>query len=102
MEPQSDFTSVDEIIAIIVDGSAPFEPLPAISPPLSEEKKEFLKTIDQFQRRYTGRSLSWGEIFDVLVSLGYRKVEQPNKPSQANGEPKEDADGDGTVNEKPS
>lgn len=78
-------TSVDEIIEIVADGSAPIEAHRAVSSPISDEKKEFLEAIAQFQRRYTGRSLRWEEIFDVLVSLGYRKVEPPAAPSESNG-----------------
>lgn len=74
---------------IVVNGSEPIEPRRSVQPPMSEEKKEFLQAIDQAQRHYTGRSLSWGEIFDVLVSLGYRKVEPsvaPPWPTQTNGD----------------
>ncbi len=86
-QPDHETFSCDEIIEIIVNGSEPIEPRRTVSPPISAEKKEFLEAIDQFQRKYTGRSLSWEEIFDVLVSLGYRKVDQPPKPPETNGNP---------------
>lgn len=105
MESQTDFISVDEIIEIVVNASEPIEPQEprrAVSPPISPEKKEFLDAIDEFQRKYTGRSLTWGEIFDVLVSLGYHKVEQAPKPPQSNGNPQDPARPDAAGNETPS
>src|SRR5579883_2474948 len=88
-EPKYETFSVDIMLdEIVVNASEPMEPQEprrVISPPISPEKKEFLDAIDEFQRKYTGRSLTWGEIFDVLVSLGYRKVEQPPKPPESNG-----------------
>ncbi len=87
-EPNAETYSCDVMLdEIIVNGSEPIEPRRAVSSPISAEKKEFLDAIDQFQRKYTGRSLTWGEIFDVLVSLGYRKVEPPPKPPESNGDP---------------
>jgi hypothetical protein len=84
-----------------VDGSVVADPPLPPPPPVSKEKQEFLDAIKQFQRKYTGRSLSWGEIFDVLVSLGYRKIEQAAAPPGANGGPQEDARADDPKTEKP-
>ena len=91
-----------ELIEIDSDGSQPIQPRRAVFPPVSKEKQEFLNAINQFQRRYTGRSLSWGEIFDVLVSLGYRKVEQSAKPLEANGSPQDPSRPDAAGNETPT
>ena len=102
-EPNVETFSCDVMLdEIVVNGSAPIEPHQAVSPPISAEKKEFLDAIDRFQRKYTGRSLTWGEIFDVLVSLGYRKVDQPAAPPEANGSPQDTARPDDAANEKPS
>lgn len=100
VQPKVETFSCDVFIEFDVDGSqVAGPPLPASSPPISPEKKEFLDTIDQFQRRYTGRSLNWGEIFDVLVSLGYRKVEQPVTPPESNGSSQAPARPDDAANE---
>ena len=104
MEQKCSTFSVDEFSEIVVNGSEPIEPRRSVQPPMSEEKKEFLQAIDQAQRHYTGRSLSWGEIFDVLVSLGYRKVEQPVEPPlppQTDGDAHRDTRSDDAGSEKP-
>ncbi len=87
LERKAETYSCDVMLdEIIVNGSEPIEPRRTVSPPISEEKKAFLDAIDQFQRTYTGRSLSWSEIFDVMVSLGYRKISPPaNGDSQGGG-----------------
>lgn len=103
-EPKYETFSVDIMLdEIVVNASEPIEPQEphrAVSPPISPEKKEFLDAIDEFQRKYTGRSLTWGEIFDVLVSLGYRKVEKSPQPPHSNGNPQDRPDDAG--NETPS
>jgi hypothetical protein len=104
MEQNFSTFSVDEFSEIVVNGSEPIEPRRSVQPPMSEDKKEFLQAIDQAQRHYTGRSLSWAEIFDVLVSLGYRKVEPsvaPSLPPQTNGDAHRDTRADDAASEKP-
>lgn len=106
-EPNYEAFSVDIMLdEIVVNASESIERREsrrAVSPPISPEKKEFLDAIDQYQRKYTGRSLTWGEIFDVLVSLGYRKVEPPSTPPPLNGNPQDPpARADDAGNEKPS
>lgn len=102
-ESNTETFSVDTLLdEIVVNGSAPIGPRQAVSPPVSAEKKEFLDAIDRFQRKYTGRSLTWGEIFDVLVSLGYRKVEQPSAPPPPNGNSQDPARPGAAENETPS
>ncbi len=104
MEHKHTSISVDELTEIIVDGSEPIEPRPRVSPPIDPEKQDFLQAIDGAQRRYTGRSLSWGEIFEVIVALGYRKVEKPVDPPlpPSNGEEHGEANDGETANEKPT
>ena|SRR5579859_5528246 len=102
MEQDYIVASADKIIEFDLDGSLIADPPLPPPPPLSKEKQEFLDAINQFQRRYTGRSLNWGEIFDVLVSLGYRKVDQPAAPPEANGSPRDAARPDDAANGKPS
>jgi hypothetical protein len=105
-EPIIETSTCDVMLEeIVINGSTPMEPLRTVSPPISAEKKEFLDAIEQFQRKYTGRSLTWGEIFDVLVSLGYRKVEPPCAPPPLNGHPQDSTrpeGADGAEDEKPS
>ncbi len=105
-EPKYETFSVDimldEIVVNASEAIEPQEPRRVVSPPISQEKKEFLDAIDEFQRKYTGRSLTWGEIFDVLVSLGYRKVGHLPKPPQSNGSPQDPPHPDDAGNGKPS
>ncbi len=80
MEHKYTSISVDELTEIIVEASDRIEPLPFVSPPLGSDTRDFLRAIDQAQRRGTRRSLDWAEIFDVIVSLGHRKGEKPAAP----------------------
>jgi hypothetical protein len=94
--------SPDEILVIDVDGSAPIKPRRAVSPVLSEEEKAFADAINRYQCDHRRAQLTWQEIFEIVRSLGYRKVEQPAAPPESNGSPQAPARPDAAGNETPS
>ncbi len=91
--------SPDEILVIDVDGSAPIEPRPVVSPVLNEEEKAFADAINRYQCDHRRAQLTWQEIFEIVNSLGYRKVEQPAAPSETNGTTQLPAPPDAAANE---
>lgn len=86
MEPEYSFTSVDEIIEIDSDGSQPITPRPKVLPILNEEEQALADAVRRYQREHMRAMLNWQDIFQIVQSLGYRKVESP-KPPESNGSP---------------
>jgi len=87
MEPKYSFESVDEHIVIDCDGSEPITPRPKITPVLSPEEQALADAVKRYQIEHQRAMLNWRDIFEIVQSLGYRKVEQSPKPPQSNGSP---------------
>ena len=52
----------------------------------NEEQVTFMKAMDDYKRRSGRMFPTWSEVLEVLVSLGYRKVEAPTDVfKKANG-----------------
>ena len=102
MEPQTSFTSVDEFIEIVSDGSEPITPRPKVTPIFSEEEQALADAVKRYQIEHQRAMLNWRDIFEIMLSLGYRKVEQSPKPPESNGNSQDPARPDGAGNEKPS
>lgn len=45
---------------------------------ISEDVMEFIKAIDKFKKKNKRKFLAWSEVLEILRSLGYRKVAEPN------------------------
>jgi hypothetical protein len=41
----------------------------------TDEEREFLRAIDQFQTRTGKRILAWSEVLDIFKSLGYVRLD---------------------------
>ncbi|HEY8505752.1 MAG TPA: hypothetical protein VIL46_14300, partial [Gemmataceae bacterium] len=51
----------------------------------NEDETEFMKAIERYKRENRRPFPTWSEVLEILISLGYRKVEEPgplpgNKP----------------------
>ncbi|HEY7426391.1 MAG TPA: hypothetical protein VH682_19315 [Gemmataceae bacterium] len=90
MEPKYSFESVDELIEIVSDGSQPITPRPKVTPILSEEEQAFADAVRRYQKEHRRAQLNWQDIFEIVHSLGYRKVDPPAAPPGANGDPQGD------------
>jgi hypothetical protein len=100
MEQNCIFVSGDELIVIDVDGSQVAAPaLPVVPPGLTDEEKAFADAVKRFQIDHCRAMLNWRDVYEIVHSLGYRKVEQPVKPSETNGIPQDLARPDAAGNE---
>jgi hypothetical protein len=90
MEEKYSFESVDELIEIVSDGSQPITPRPKVAPVLSEEEQALADAVKRYQIDHRRALLNWRDIFEIVHSLGYRKVEPPAAPSGSNGDPQGD------------
>jgi len=45
----------------------------------NDEEIQFMKAMDDYKRRSGRQFPTWSEVLEVLVSLGYRKVEEPTE-----------------------
>ncbi len=102
MEPKYIFESVDELIEIESDGSQPITPRPKVMPILNPEEQALADAVKRYQIDHQRAMLNWRDIFEIVHSLGYRKVEQSPKPPQSNGNPQDPARPDAAGNETPS
>jgi hypothetical protein len=85
-EPKFETFSVDILLdEIIVDRSEPITPRPAVTPTLTEEEQSFADAVKRYQIDHQRTLLNWRDIFEIVQSLGYRKVEQPPNPPESNG-----------------
>ncbi len=101
-ERKFETSSVDIMLdEIVVNGSAPLTPPP---PPLdlSEEEQALADAVKRFRIEHRRSPLTWRDIFEIVHSLGYRKVEQPPKPPESNGNSHGPARPDTAGNETPS
>jgi hypothetical protein len=99
-EPKYEIFSADILHdEIVVNHSAPLTPPPP-PPVLSEEEQALADAVKRFRIEHRRSPLTWRDIFEILHSLGYRKVEQSLKPPESNGSPQDRQDDPG--NEKPS
>ncbi|MGA1979364.1 MAG: hypothetical protein ABSG99_02200 [Sedimentisphaerales bacterium] len=62
---------------------------------MSDEQFEFLMAIDEYKRKNTRPFPTWTEIFEVIRTLGYRKVAEPQPLGQFKEEPNVPKTGDG-------
>jgi hypothetical protein len=89
-EPQSETSSVDEMLdEIVVDRSEPLTPPPP-APILSAEEQALADAVKGYQIEHRRALLNWRDIFEIVHSLGYRKVEPPAAPPGSNGDPQGD------------
>jgi hypothetical protein len=44
-----------------------------------DEEIDFMKAMDTYKRQSGRQFPTWSEVLEVLISLGYRKVEEPTK-----------------------
>jgi hypothetical protein len=51
------------------------KPTPTKPDEMSEDLIEFITAIDEYKRVHSRPFPSWGEVFDVLKSLGYERPE---------------------------
>ena len=51
---------------------------------MSDEQFEFLMAINEYKRKNTRPFPTWTEVLEVIKTLGYRKVAEPQPLSQAN------------------
>ena len=101
-EPKFETFSCDVMLdEIIADGSEPLTPPPP-APVLSEEEQAFADAVKRYQIDHRRALLNWRDIFEIVHSLGYRKVDQPAKPPEANGSPQDPARPDAAGNETPT
>ncbi len=49
---------------------------------MSDEQFEFLMAIDEYRRKNTRPFPTWTEVLEVIKSLGYRKVAEPQPLSR--------------------
>jgi hypothetical protein len=102
MEQKYSIKSADELIEIDSDGSQPITPRPKVVPILSAEEQALADAVRQYQKGHQRAMLNWRDIFEIVHSLGYRKVEQPSAPPPPNGNTQDPARPDAAGNEKPS
>lgn len=50
---------------------------------MSDEQFEFLMAIDEYKRKNTRPFPTWTEVLEVIKTLGYRKVAEPQPLSQS-------------------
>lgn len=50
---------------------------------MSDEQFEFLMAIDEYKRQNTRPFPTWTEVLEVIKTLGYRKVAEPQPLSQS-------------------
>jgi hypothetical protein len=101
-EPKVETSSCDVMLdEIVVTKSEPLTPRPAVTPNLSEEEQTFSDAIKRYQIDHRRTLLTWRDIFEIVQSLGYRKVEQPPAPPP-NGNSQNPARPDAAGNETPS
>jgi hypothetical protein len=102
MEQKYSTWSADEIIVIDCDGSEPITPRPKVFPILNEEEQALADAVRRYQKEHLRPMLTWRDIFQIIQSLGYRKVEQPSAPPPPNGNTQDPARPDDAGNGKPS
>lgn len=102
MEQEYITWSADEIIEIDCDGSEPITPRPKVTPILNEEEQALADAVRRYQKEHRRGMLNWQDIYQIVHSLGYRKVEQSPKPPESNGSPQDPARPDAAGNETPS
>lgn len=102
MEQKYSTWSADEHIVIDCDGSEPITPRPKTYPILNEEEQALADAVRRYQKERLRPMLTWRDIFEIIQSLGYRKVEQSPKPPEPNGSPQDPARPDAAGNETPS
>jgi len=61
---------------------------------MSDEQFEFLMAIDEYKRKNTRPFPTWTEILEVIKTLGYRKVAEPQPLGQFKEEPNVPKTGD--------
>ena len=44
---------------------------------ITGEELEFLRAVEQYQKKFRRRYPSWREVLKILLGLGYRKVADP-------------------------
>jgi hypothetical protein len=92
--------SVDIMLdEIVVNHSEPLTPPPP-APILSPEEQAFADAVKRYQIDHRRTLLKWTDIFEIVNSLGYRKVGQSPKPPESDGNPQDRPDDAG--NEKSS
>lgn len=50
---------------------------------MSDEQFEFLMAIDEYKRKNTRPFPTWTEVLEVIKTLGYRKVAEPQLPGRS-------------------
>jgi hypothetical protein len=80
VEQQYITESADEIIEIVANGSEPIAPRTAVTPILSAEEQALADAVMRYQIDHRRSLLNWRDIFEIVRSLGYRKVEPPGEP----------------------
>ncbi len=99
-QPKVETSSVDIMLdEIVVSRSEPLTPPPP-APVLNPEEQALADAVKRFRIEHRRSPLTWRDIFEILHSLGYRKVGQSPKPPQSNGNPQDRPDDAG--NETPS
>lgn len=53
-------------------------PAPAVSPAASPDEVEFIEAVNRYKRDHGRPFPTWGEVLDVLKSLGYRRDTPPH------------------------
>ena len=61
---------------------------------MSDEQFEFLMAIDEYKRTNARPFPTWTEVFEVIKSLGYRKVAEPQPLDRFKEEPNASKTGD--------
>lgn len=100
MEKDYIVASPDTIIVFEEDGLQVAEPALPVAPILNAEEQVLADAVRRYQNDHRRAQLNWRDIFEIIQSLGYRKVEQSPKPLESNGSPQDCPDDTG--NEKPS
>jgi hypothetical protein len=85
-----------------VDGSVVAEAPPSVVPVLNAEEQALADAVRRYQNEHRRAQLTWRDIFEIVHSLGYRKVEQPSTPPPRNGNTQDPARPDAAGNETPS
>jgi hypothetical protein len=102
-EPNVETSSCDVMLdEIIVNKSEPITPGPPVAPILSDEERTFANAVKRYQIAHQRALLTWSDIFEIVQSLGYRKVDRPSTPHPTNGNSQNPAPPNDAGNEKPS
>lgn len=59
------------------------KPTPTKPDEMSEDLIEFITAIDEYKRVHSRPFPSWGEVFEVLMSLGYERPESQRTEDDA-------------------